>query len=97
MYRDNGYPLEKLEFNDAIGNTYAARPEEDLLSRMVQYYSKSRTILKLELSPLDNIGLSIPNLRLGGINDGKVYVPVAESRDWMNDVCTITCMEMPNE
>ena len=97
LYRHNGYPLEKLEFDDAIGNTYAARPEEDLLSRMVQYYSKSRTILKLELSPLDNIGLSIPNLRLGGINDGKVYVPVAESRDWMNDVCTITCMEMSNE
>ena len=96
LYRHNGYPLEKLEFNDAIGNTYAARPEEDLLSRMVQYYSKSRTILKLELSPLDNIGLSIPNLRLGGINDGKVYVPVAESRDWRAEKSTLTCFEIPN-
>jgi hypothetical protein len=35
----------------------------------------------------------LPLLKLNGINDGKVYLPLSESRDWQTDVCKLTCFE----
>lgn len=71
------------------------RPEVDLLNRMTAYYSAARQQLKLEVEhPTD---APLPAMLLNGINDGKKYVPLAESRDWADDKSTITCFETVNE
>lgn len=86
----NGYEmLEQLEY----GNGVMERPEVDLLNRLAEYYSSARSILKLDIKKID----AIPLILLNGINDEKKYIPIAESRDWKEDVSTITCMEIPNE
>ena len=35
----------------------------------------------------------LPLLKLQGINDNKVYLPLSESRDWQTGVCKLTCFE----
>ena len=69
------------------------RPEVDLLNRLADYYQAARQRLDLIVEhPTD---APLPLLRLNGINDGKVYLPLSESRDWQTDVCKLTCFEMP--
>ena len=70
----------------------SVRPEVDLLSRLVAYYGSARQRLELEVA---HITTPLPQLRLNGINDGKVYLPMAESRDWRTGVCKLTCIECP--
>lgn len=87
-------PLTTLSYDSEDG-TYTSRPEVDLLNRLAAYYSASRQRLTLEVQhPTD---APLPLLRLNGIDDGKVYAPMAESRDWQMETSTITCMETPNE
>ena len=68
------------------------RPEVDLLNRLAAYYGAARQRLELEVA---HISTPLPQLRLNGINDGKVYLPMAESRDWRTGVCKLTCIECP--
>lgn len=68
------------------------RPEVALLNRLKDYYSAARQKLELEVAHLST---PLPLLRLNGINDSKVYAPVAESRDWQMETSTLTCMEKP--
>lgn len=68
------------------------RPEVDLLNRLAAYYGAARQRLELEVA---HITTPLPQLRLNGINDGKVYLPMAESRDWRTGVCKLTCIESP--
>lgn len=68
------------------------RPEVDLLNRLAAYYGAARQRLELEVA---HITTPLPQLRLNGINDGKVYLPMAESRDWRTGVCKLTCIECP--
>ena len=68
------------------------RPEVDLLNRLAAYYGAARQRLELEVA---HITTPLPQLRLNGINDGKVYLPMAESRDWRTGVCKLTCIEGP--
>lgn len=76
-----------------IPETVYRRPEVDLLDRLAEYYSTSRQRLNLEARPLV---APLPLLSLNGINDGKVYTPLAESRDWRAEKSTLTCFEIPN-
>ena len=77
----------------ANGTTEPRRPEVDLLNRLAAYYGAARQRLELEVAhPTD---APLPLLKLNGINDGKVYLPLSESRDWQTDVCKLTCFEMP--
>ena len=69
------------------------RPEVDLLNRLATYYGAARQRIELEVEHQTDAPL--PLLRLNGINDGKVYLPLAESRDWQSDVCKLTCFETP--
>jgi hypothetical protein len=71
------------------------RPEVDLLNRLVAYYGAARQRLELEVAhPTD---APLPLLKLNGIDDGKVYLPLSESRDWQLNVCQLTCFEVPEE
>ena len=69
------------------------RPEVDLLNRLATYYGAARQRLELEVA---HITTPLPMLRLNGIGDGKVYLPLAESRDWRTGVCKLTCFECPS-
>ena len=75
-----------------MGSSASTRPEIDLLKRMKKFYQSARQSLKVEAKHLTT---PLPLLRLNGINDGKVYAPMAESRDWRMDTANITCMEVP--
>ena len=37
----------------------------------------------------------LPMLKLKGINDNKEYMPLAETYDWKQEVCQLTCLEIP--
>lgn len=69
------------------------RPEVDLLNRLADYYGAARQRLELEVE--HPTAAPLPLLKLNGINDGKVYLPLSESRDWKTDVCKLICFEMP--
>ena len=73
------------------------RPEVDLLNRLATYYGASRQTLDLitKHPVVNNAPAVLPLLKLNGINDGKVYLPLSESRDWREEVSTLTCMENP--
>lgn len=70
----------------------SVRPEVDLLNRLAAYYGSARQRLELEVA---HITTPLPQLLLNGIGDGKVYLPMAESRDWRTGVCKLTCIECP--
>lgn len=76
-----------------LGGSASTRPEIDLLHRMKDYYTEPKVILDVESQRLDS---PLPILKLNGINDGKVYTPLAESRDWRAEKSTLTCFEIPN-
>lgn len=76
-----------------IGGTEQRRPEVDLLDRLAAYYGAARQRLELEVA--HPTAAPLPLLKLNGINDGKVYLPLSESRDWQTDVCKLTCFETP--
>lgn len=87
-------PMSNMSYTNADGTIEPRRPEVDLLNRLAAYYSASRQTLTLEVK---HLSIALPITQLNGINDGRVYAPMAESRDWKGDVSTITCMELPNE
>lgn len=86
-------PMTTLVYDVEDGPQESRRPEVDLLNRLAEYYSTSRHRLNLEVA--HPTAAPLPLLRLNGINDGKVYAPMAESRDWQMETSTITCMEVP--
>lgn len=88
IYRSDNIPTNALVLGGNI-----IRPEKDLLNRMVEYYSSNRQTLELEVA--HPTAAPLPLLRLNGINDGKVYLPLSESRDWQTDECKLTCFETP--
>ena len=73
------------------------RPEVDLLNRLATYYGAARQTLDLitKHPVVNNAPAVLPLLKLNGINDGKVYLPLSESRDWRTDECTLKCFETP--
>lgn len=91
---DGSEPLQYLTYYKPNGTTTEyRRPEVDLLNRLATYYGAARQRLELEVA---HITTPLPMLRLNGINDGKVYLPLAESRDWRTGVCKLTCFECPS-
>ena len=92
-YVDYLQPITTIEYNLEGGTTIQRRPEVDLLNRLAAYYGAARQRLELEVE--HPTAAPLPLLKLNGINDGKVYLPLAESRDWQTDVCKLTCFEMP--
>ena len=91
IMEDDTTPMTELNYGtDQVPDM--RRPEVDLLNRLATYYSESRQRLKLEMAHIETPAL--PLLKLNGINDGKVYLPLSESRNWQTNVCTLTCFEM---
>ena len=86
-------PITSLSYALAGGITTNRRPEVDLLNRMASYYGAARQ--RLELKVKHPTAAALPMLKLNGINDGKTYLPLSESRDWRTDECTLTCFETP--
>jgi hypothetical protein len=64
-----------------------------LLNRLAAYYGAARQRLELEVA--HPTAAPLPLLKLNGINDGKVYLPLSESRDWQTNVCKLQCFELP--
>ena len=106
----NNQPSMSLIMEDSAGTTpmtylnYGSaqspdmrRPEVDLLNRLASYYGASRQTLDLitKHPVVNNAAAVLPLLKLNGINDGKVYLPLSESLDWRNEECTLKCFEMP--
>lgn len=90
VWDDSTTPAKLLSLNGAN-----VRPEVDLLGRLKSYYSEPRQKIELYVEhPTTN---ALPRLNLNGINDGKTYAPLAESRDWQKDISTLTCFETENE
>ena len=87
LWNDSTIPAKLITLGGA-----SVRPEVDLLNRLAAYYGAARQRLELEVA---HITTPLPQLRLNGINDGKVYLPMAESRDWRTGVCKLTCIECP--
>ena len=87
------YPMTELSY----GTSGRRRPEVDLLNRLASYYGASRQTLDLitKHPVVNNAPAIIPLLKLNGINDGKTYLPLSESRDWREETCTLTCFETP--
>ena len=72
------------------------RPEVDLLNRLADYYQAARQRLSLIVE--HPTAAPLPLLRLNGISpDTRKYLPLAESRDWREETCTLTCFETPTE
>ena len=92
-YVDYIEPITMLTYTKEDSTTEQRRPEVDLLNRLAAYYGAARQRLELEVA--HPTAAPLPLLRLNGINDGKVYLPLAESRDWQSDVCKLTCFETP--
>ena len=91
---NNYTPATYIDYTTGTNTTEARRPEKDLLSRMAAYYGAARQQLKLEVEhPTD---APLARLKLNGIQDGKKYLPLAESRDWAEDKSTLTCFETVN-
>ena len=88
LWNDSTTPAKLITLGGA-----SVRPEVDLLNRLAAYYGAARQ--RLELEEVAHISTPLPQLRLNGINDGKVYLPMAESRDWRTGVCKLTCIECP--
>ena len=92
-YVDYIEPITTLTYTKLDNTTESRRPEVDLLNRLATYYGAARQRLELEVAhPTD---APLPLLKLNGINDGKVYLPLSESRNWQTDVCKLTCFETP--
>lgn len=93
LFNPDGTLMETIEYveGDDIKNM---PPEVDFLNRLASYYGSVRKRLELEVKHLTMAPL--PLLKLNGF-DGKVYLPLSESRDWQKDVCKLTCFEMPEE
>ena len=72
------------------------RPEVDLLNRLAAYYGAARQ--RLDLIVEHPTAAPLPLLRLNGISpDSRIYAPLAESRDWQQDISTLKCFEIPTE
>ena len=91
-YVDYIEPITTLTYTKPDSTTESRRPEVDLLNRLATYYGAARQRLELEVA---HITTPLPMLRLNGIGDGKVYLPLAESRDWRTGICKLTCFECP--
>ena len=101
---DETTPASSINYT-VDGGTEARRPEVDLLNRLASYYGASRQTLDLIVKhptltstlPLIDPTAILPLLKLNGIGDGKVYLPMAESRNWKTEECTLRCFESPEE
>ena len=82
-------PMTELSYGSE-----SRRPEVDLLNRLAAYYGAARQTLELKVK--HPTAAALPLLKLNGISpDTKKYLPLAESRDWIADVATLTCFETP--
>ena len=84
-------PMTTLDYVLSGGSTEARRPEVDLLTRLASYYGAARQTLDLIVK--HPTAAALPLLKLNGINDGKTYLPLSESRDWREETCTLKCFE----
>ena len=83
--------LQTLEYTIAGGSTEVRRPELDLLNRMATYYSVAKRRLELQVAHPTSFNSHIVNLY--GFDNHTIYLPLAESRDWRTNECTLTCFE----
>ena len=92
---DANTPMKELNYGSAQSPDMR-RPEVDLLNRLDTYYGAARQ--RLSLIVAHPTVAPLPLLRLNVISpDNRTYLPLAESRDWREDTCTLTCFETPTE
>ena len=93
-YQNGTTMMKQLLYTTTGGVTEYRRPEKDLLARLASYYGAARQTLSLEVEHPIYAPLAL--LKLRGISpDTRKYLPLSESRDWKEEVCTLTCYETP--
>ena len=91
----NGSDAIKQILYTTTGGTEERRPERDLLNRLASYYGAARQ--RLELQVKHPTAAALPLLKLNGISpDTRKYLPLAEHREWKEEICTLYCFETPN-
>lgn len=85
-------PLSMISY-DADNESNLQRPEEVLLNKLYRQYRTSRRNLVLITEPDDSDVL--PLVRTTGY-DGRLYLPMAESRDWQQDTDSVKYIEVDN-
>lgn len=68
------------------------RPEVDLLHRLAKYFGRSRRSVDLTVS---HPNYPLPLANINGL-DGYKYLPIAESRNYVEDTSVLTCLEVPD-
>lgn len=91
---DDAQPISFMPYLNADGSVSQIRPEIDLLNRLDKHYSQARQTLQLKVC---HPSVALPLLKLRGINDGRTYLPLAESRDWLMEQSTLTCIELEKD
>lgn len=88
-------PITSINYNLDGGTTEARRPEVDLLNRMASYYGAARQTLKLIVYSETQKTGGWPKQKLIGF-DNKTYLPLAVSREWQQEIDTLSCFEIPS-
>ena len=89
-------PMETLNYS-VTAEDDLRRPESDLLDRLALFYHKKRRTLSLVMAPTDMpYEHAHPIVVFNGLSpDTKQYIPLAEDRDWRQNISTVKCFEIP--
>jgi len=101
---DGSTRMTTMTYYKSDGTNELRRPERDLLARLAKFYGIVRRRLSIIVehpttAALPLLQIDARNNAAGQANagyDGKLYLPLAESRDWQQDTSTITCFETPD-
>lgn len=88
----NGSFMETVPYNDDTDYEFA---EQHLANRVATYWQTSRRRMTLQLNAADGDVADVSPLTNVTV-DGGIYYPVSISRNWWDDVKSLTLMEIPS-
>lgn len=88
----NGSFMETVPYNDNTDHEYA---EQHLANRVATYWQTSRRRMTMQLNAADGDVADVSPLTNVTVNGG-IYYPVSISRNWWDDVKSLTLMEIPS-
>lgn len=87
----NGSFMETVPYNDDTDYEFA---EQHLANRVATYWQTSRRRMTMQLNAADGDVADVSPLTNVTV-DGGIYYPVSISRNWWDDVKSLTLMEIP--
>ena len=88
----NGSFMETVPYNDDNDYEYA---EQHLANRVATYWQTSRRRMTMQLNAADGDVADVSPLTNVTV-DGGIYYPVSISRNWWDDLKSLTLMEIPS-